>query len=124
MPNYQRNAIHTADDIRAIADHAGSFFFSRDTMRFFNSRVLSDVWPVESFVAAEGNRYFFVTSERHGDDAPRHYAVRVLTLGSQRDNRPAVDIATVGDYHDTARSAKRAAQSERDAIRYTDNIAA
>ena len=118
MPNYQRNAIHTADDIRVIADHAGSFFFSPDTMRFFSSRLLSDVWPVESFTAEEGNRYFFVTSERHGDDAPRHYAVRMLTLGSQRDNRPAVDITTVGDYHASARSAKRAAQSERDAIRY------
>lgn len=122
MPNYQRNAIHTADDIRAIADHAGSFFFSRDTMRFFNSRVLSDVWPVESFSAEEGNRYFFVTSERHGDDAPRHYAVRMLTLASQRDDRPAVDIATVGDYHDTARSAKVAAERERDTLRYLDNI--
>lgn len=123
MPNYQRNAIHTSDDIRAIADHAGSFFFSRDTMRFFSSRVLSDVWPVESYAAAEGNRFLFVTSERHGDDAPRHYAVRMLTLGSQRDNRPAVDITTVGDYHATARGAKRAAESERDALRYIDNIA-
>lgn len=122
MPNYQRNAIHTSDDVIAIADHAGSFFFSRDNMRFFRSRVLSDVWPVESFRAEEGNRYLFVTSERHGDDAPRHYAVRMLTLGSQRDNRPAVDIATVGDYHDTARAAKRAAQSERDVLRYIDYI--
>ena len=120
MPNYQRNAIHSADDIRAIADHAGSFFFSRDTMRFFNSRVLSDVWSVESYTASEGNRFLFVTSEKHGDDAPRHYAVRMLTLGSQRDNRPAVDITTVGYYHDTARAAKRAAERERDAIRYAE----
>ena len=122
MPNYQRYAILTAYDIRATADHAGSFFFSRDTMRFFSSRLIEGVWPVDSHIAEEGNRYFFVTSERHGDDAPRHYAVRMLTLGSQRDNRPAVDITTVGDYHATARAAKRAAESERDAIRYADNI--
>jgi len=123
MPTYQRNAIRSTDDIIAIADHAGSHFFSPDTMRFFSSRVLSDVWPVESYATAEGHRYFFVTSERHGDDAPRHYAVRILTLGSKRDNRPAVDIMTVGGYYATARAAKAAAESERDALRYADNIA-
>lgn len=122
MPTYQRNAIRSTDDIIAIADHAGSHFFSRETMRVFKSRVLSDVWPVESYAATEGNRYFFVTSERFGDDAPRHYAVRMLTLGSQRDDRPYVDIMTVGDYYATARAAKAAAESERDALRYVDNI--
>lgn len=124
MPNYQRNAIHTTDDIIAIADHAGSFFFSPGTMDFFSSRVLPDVWPVESYATDEGNRYFFVTSEKHGDGAPRHYAVRVLTLGSQRDNRPAVDIMTVGDYYATAKAAKAAAESERDALRYAKGGAA
>ena len=123
MPTYQRTAIYSTDDVIAIADHAGSHFFDTDTMQFFSSRVLPDVWPVEWWTAEEGNRYFFVTSEKHGDDAPRHYAVRMLTLGSQRDNRPAVDIMTVGDYHATARAAKAAAESERDSLRYSDNIA-
>ena len=112
MPTYQRAAIHSTDDIRAVADHAGSHFFSPDTMRFFQSRILSGVWAPDGHQTVEGRRFFFVTSERYGDDAPRHYAVRMMTLGSQRDDRPAVDIVTVGDYHDTARAAHRAAQAE------------
>jgi hypothetical protein len=118
MATYQRNTIHTIDDIIAIADHAGSHFFSRDTMRFFSSRVLSGIYAPDGYEAREGRRFFFVTSERHGDDAPRHYAVRMMTLGAQRDDRAAVDIVTVGDYHSTANAAHKAAQCEADAIRY------
>lgn len=118
MATYQRNAIYTIDDIIAIADHAGSYFFRRDTMRFFSSRVLSGIYAPDGFDAHEGNRFFFVTSERHGEDAPRHYAVRMMTLGAQRDDRAAVDIVTVGDYHAAAKSAHKAAQGESDAIRF------
>lgn len=117
MPTYQRSTIHTIDDIRAVADHAGSHFFDAATMRFFASRVLNGVYAPDGHQTVEGRRYIFVTSERHGDDAPRHYAVRMMTLGSQRDDRPYVDIATVGDYHDTARAAHKAAQAESDVLR-------
>lgn len=115
---YQRTAIYNADDIRAIADHAGSYFFTPETMRFFSSRVLSDAWQVDGYETKPGRRYVFVTSEKHGDDTPRHYAVRLATLGTVRDDRPAIDIETVGDYHDTARAAKRAAQALADELRY------
>lgn len=101
MPNYQRAAIHSADDIRAIADHAGSYFFSADTMRLFSSRLLSAARPLDGADTVEGRRYLFVTSERHGDDAPRHYALRMLTLEATEDGRPSVDIHTVGDHHAT-----------------------
>lgn len=118
--NYARAAIYTTDDVVAVADHAGSFFFSPATMRAFSSRVLSGVYAPDGYEARPGNRFFFVTSERHGDDAPRHYAVRLLTLGTQRDNRPYVDIITVGDYHPNARAARREAQRLADEIRYLD----
>lgn len=101
MPNYQRSAIHSADDVRAIADHAGSHFFSADTMRFFSSRLLSAARPLDGAETVEGRRYLFATSERHGDDAPRHYALRMLTLEATEDDRPAVDIDTIGNYHAT-----------------------
>ena len=101
MPKYQRAAIHGADDIRAIAGHAGSHFFSAGAMRFFSSRLLSAVRPLDGADAEEGRRYLFVTSERHGDDAPRHYALRMMTLGSVRNDATAVDIDTIGSYHAT-----------------------
>lgn len=109
---YQRTRIHSSSDIRAIADNAGSFFFSADTMKFFSSRLLSGAYPLDGAEARPGSRFLFITSERHGDagDTPRHYAVRQMTLGVQRDDRPAVDIVTVGDYHATAAEARAAAR--------------
>ena len=101
MPNYQRSTIHIADDVRAIADHAGSHFFSAGAMRFFSSRLLSAVRPLDGADTVEGRRYLFVTSERHGDDAPRHYALRMMTLEATESGRPAVDIDTIGSYHAT-----------------------
>lgn len=105
---YQRSTVHTVSDVRAIADHAGSYFFARGTMRFFSSRVMDGVYAVGGRDAVPGAVFYFVTSEVYGD-APRHYAVRRLTLGTQRDNRPAVDIATV-DTFDTLYRARSVAK--------------
>lgn len=107
MTTYQRTAIHSADDIRAVADGAGSHFFNRDTMRFFQSRLLSGVWILDGNDCKPGHRYLFVTSERY-DDAPRHYTVRIMTLGTVRDNRPAVDIDTLFGPYSSAREARAA----------------
>lgn len=117
MTSYQRTAVYTSDDIRAIADHAGSHFFDAKTMRFFSSRLLEGVYAPDGYEAIPGNRFFFITSERH-DDNPRHYAVRMATLESVRDDRPWVDIITVGAYHDSARAAHKEAQKLSDELRY------
>jgi hypothetical protein len=116
MPRYQRAAIHSSDDIRAIADHVGSHFFSADTMRYWGSRLLGDSFPfrtnarpIEGPSTVEGNRYAFITSERAFGDESRRYAVRVLTLASVRDDRPAVSFDTL-DRYDTPREARMAAQ--------------
>lgn len=109
MTTYQRSTVHTVADIRAIADHAGSFFFSRDTMRFFNSRLLEGIYPGGDSKAVPGAVFYFVTSEAYGDD-PRHYTVRRAVLGNQRDDRPAIDIDTVGEHHATPSEARRAAR--------------
>lgn len=108
---YQRSAVHNVSDIQAIADHAGSFFFTPNAMRFFSSRVLSGIRALDGNDAVDSHRFLFVTSEKYGDDAPRHYTLRLATLGVQRDNRPAIDIQTVGDKYATARAA-RAAMNE------------
>lgn len=114
MTNYARNAIYTSDDVRAVVDHAGSYFFSADTMRFFDSRLLSGVIALDGYETAPGRRFLFVTSERDKySDRPRRYTVRMLTLDTVRDDRPAVDIDTVYGFQEftTARAAKAFAQS-------------
>ena len=110
MTMYQRAAIHTADDIRAIADRAGSHFFDADTMRFFSSRLLDGVRALDGNATEPGRRYLFVTSERDTySDQPRRYTVRMATLGTQRDNRPAIDIQTIDEAYGlpTAAAARR-----------------
>lgn len=117
MATYQHATVTSANSIRAIANGAGSHFFDAATMRFFNSRLLEGVYPAESNVgkwdARTGNVFYFVTSERYedlySDPEPRHYTVRRMTLTAVRDDRPGVDIETVGDYHATAYQARKAA---------------
>lgn len=53
-------------DVRTANRELGHHFFERDTMRFWRSRVCSEVI---------GGR-FFITSEQFGDDSPRLYTVR------------------------------------------------
>lgn len=55
-------------DIKQANRDAGFHFFDRDTMRFFDSRILSQVYSGPGGV-------FFVTSER-GPAGPRGYTVR------------------------------------------------
>ena len=110
MTTYQRDTIHTTDDIRAIADHAGSHFFDVDTLRFFNSRILDGVRALDGNATEPGRRYLFVTSERDNySNRPRQYTVRIATLGTQRDNRPTIDIETIDDGYSlpTAAAARR-----------------
>lgn len=117
MTTYQRSSIHTVADIEAVADHAGSYFFKSDTMRFFKSRILSGIIALDGHKSVPGARFLFVTSERYGDN-PRHYSVRMATLGTQRDNRPRVDIDSNFDEHFATAAQARGAMRE-----YADNLA-
>lgn len=63
--------IRNASDIRRTADELGSHFFSPDTMRFFNSRLLNIFRPLDE----TGAHGLFVTSDRF-DTEPRDYRVR------------------------------------------------
>ena len=61
-------ALFSIDAIKKANAEAGSFYFSPDTMRFFKSRVMSDVFPLEDGA-------LFVTSERREGDV-RRYTIR------------------------------------------------
>lgn len=117
MPIYRLATITSAQSLRTVADDAGSHFFSLGAMRFFNSRLLGDVFPVDGWEAREGARFLFITSERFEDD-PRQYSVRMLTLTSQRDDRPAVEVDSDFDVkYPTAYQARKAARARVELIR-------
>ena len=105
--------IRPYDQILSIADlittseRLGGHFFDADTMRFFNSRVLSDLYRVND---SEG---YFVTSERFDYDTPRTYSVRyyVVTHDDEK-NSDSIDIGSVDEGYQlaTAYRAKKLAR--------------
>jgi len=70
------------NQILSEAERAGSFFFSKATMRFFNSRIHSEIY---------GGCYF-ITSERdhYRESNPRFYTVRKYEGG--------LKVETVGEF--------------------------
>jgi len=68
--------IETIDQVKDLAADCGSHFFEPATMRFFRSRVCTEVEPLTSGGA------LFVTSEQfvssHGEASPRLYTVRLI----------------------------------------------
>lgn len=57
---------------RLATEGKSPYFFSPDTMEFFNSKVFSDVKEIK-------DGFLFITSEKF-DKAPRHYRVRKIKL--------------------------------------------
>ena len=54
-------------DVKSINEKKGFYFFSKDSMKFFNSRIGSTLY---------GDK-FFVTSEKYSTE-PRKYTIRVF----------------------------------------------
>tara|TARA_R100001480_G_scaffold52151_1_gene65558 strand:- start:320 stop:583 length:264 start_codon:yes stop_codon:yes gene_type:complete len=58
-------------DIKKLATEGKSpYFFSKETMNFFNSKVYKDIKEVK-------DGFLFITSEVFGND-PRHYRIRKI----------------------------------------------
>lgn len=83
--------ILSVDDLITTSERLGGHFFDADTLRFFNSRVLSDLYRVDD------SRGYFVTSERY-EDEPRTYSVRryVVTHDDEK-NSDYIDISSVDE---------------------------
>jgi hypothetical protein len=80
-------------EIRAA--HKG-YWFDKDSMRFFDSKILPGVYPAEDGA-------YFISSERRDENQPRLYTVRFADSDG--------DIWTEGEFqgHNTLSSAKQAA---------------
>lgn len=97
FPNFK-----TIEEIKAFNEEKGKYFFSKDTMKFFNSKVETSVY----------GGVFFVTSERMELDRPKRYTVRqveesgnIKTIGSMQ------QYSTLASARDEA---KRLAKLERE----------
>ena len=102
--------INNIDDLTITSERLGGHFFDKDTMKFFNSRVLSDLYRVDD------SKGYFVTSERY-EDEPRTYSVRyyVVTHNDEK-NSDQIDIGSVDEGYQlaTAHRAKKMAKELAD----------
>lgn len=82
--------INNINQLITTSERLGGHFFDKETMRAFNSRILSDLYRVGD---SEG---YFVTSERFDYDTPRTYTVRYyVVIHNDEENSDRVDIGTV-----------------------------
>lgn len=90
----QPHPFDTIDDVKSANARAGFYFFSPDTLAFFESKILGTLY----------GHGVFVTSERNFDGTARLYTVRVAL--------PDGSIETVDEFQGfaTAQSAKVAAR--------------
>lgn len=70
-------------EVKRTNKEKGRFFFSKDTMKFFNSRV-------ETKGDLQKGKYF-ITSEKFDENTPRKYSVRKF-------DRKSGEIETVGEF--------------------------
>jgi hypothetical protein len=96
----------TVTDIKRAAKANGSYFFSTGSMNYFQSTVLSQVYPIDGGA-------FFVTGE-NDDNGQRRYTVR-LALRADVTESGQFSIRTIGDFmgYATAHAAKLAAVEAR-----------
>lgn len=82
----------TIKEVKQANKDLGHHWFSPDTIRFFNCRVLPTVY----------GGHYFITSEKYDYNSPRLYTIRFVSSDGS--------IDTVGDfqYYETAGQAKKA----------------
>jgi len=93
--------VYDIDGLKRAHAETGGYFFSKDTMRFFASRVLEGIYRV-------GDHLLFCTSEKSGfNDPTREYSVRTMS--------PEGRILPGKETYDTAYQAKKAARAYAEA---------
>jgi hypothetical protein len=82
VPAEEKKSGFTMDDVKRINAEKGFHFFSPDTMRFFKSKIESQLYADK----------YFITSEKKGfEDSTRGYSVREF-------NKDTGDIETIGEF--------------------------
>ena len=91
----QPHPFDTIGDVKAANARAGFHFFSRDTLRFFSSRISSHVYGHGVIVTSEKGPF---------EDSPRRYTVRLALPDGQVESLGEFEqFATSGQAHAFAR---------------------
>jgi hypothetical protein len=96
--------------IRQTVAQAGSHFFDRSTMRFFDSATARFGWQYGNVTSETGGYFVLVTSERFDVNYPRLYTVRVFHV---TDYGRKVDHEDVGGFQAYASSQAAQAAARR-----------
>lgn len=109
---YSLPKFRSAEGVRQAADAAGSYYFSADTMRAFNSRLLSDFYPTKADRSAG---YVVVSNRDDYGNQPREYNVVLFTAGTyKRESDGRMKLRMTDDKQATFKSASGAkAEAER-----------
>ena len=70
-PNYSLTNCYSIDDVKRL--HT-KYFFSKDSMRFFNSRLVNEVYP------SNHGKVYFITSEKYDYKSPRLFTLRAIEV--------------------------------------------
>lgn len=107
--------INNIDQLITTSERLGGHFFDKETMRAFNSRVLSDLYRVDD------SRGYFVTSERY-DEEPRTYSVRYyVVIHDHEENSDRVDIGSVDEGYQLPTSYQAKKMAKEFAAKIRDN---
>lgn len=63
--------VTTVERLKAYNTAQGYYFFSPDTLRYFDSRIAPDIINTPTGI-------IFITSEKFNDNTPRLYTVRIM----------------------------------------------
>lgn len=73
-------SIRSVNGLIRMSKAAGGYFFSRPTMRFFDSIVEPELYPTYRSNPQQG---YFITSERFDEETPREWTIRHYVIDGQ-----------------------------------------
>lgn len=84
--------ILSMDDLKITADRLGNYTFTQDTLSFFDSRILENIFPIDD------SRGYFVTSEKFADQR-RKFTVRSYEVWThKKTGKDHLNVETVGGF--------------------------
>lgn len=111
--------VRSTDDVVTTADRLGSPFFSRDSMRFHHSRVLSAFGPVERHPAGRETGYILTSDRNPFHPGARRYFVRRYIIDRDVAGWDSITFETILDFtnaHVATSAVHKLATAEREGI--------
>lgn len=108
-----KQKFNSEQDVRRIADETGSYYFSPDTMRWFNSRLLMGFFPTKE----DRTEGLIIVSNRNSyAQQPREYNVVHVGQEFDEDGKLRIWFNTIESFYSTGR-ARTWARKEADNLK-------